>query len=324
MLVREMIAENYVVKGSFFSYRQKDEELSVFFQKTKNKITDYFHYQAYVDSSPGSIFSSYAEMQFKILIENEIPQKGLLSKFRKKEEEPYFKKLRITRRGTPWIVKLNFYPGKFLDADGLNIDIISEPAIFYQIDQLGWNIPIDRKEYSFITYSNTQFIIGLANAMLWSTIKDPKPLQYYSKTELSQKMRKYNFEKIADLLEKGTTKIEIGNSDDGLMDLRSAIEIFLVDLIKRIGESPHPQDKVSANIEILEKLGYLDGKMKGLIIQTLYNGVWSKISDTAVHKREPFNLFDARLCFNVTEEIFDYFIEKVLRYNIKTSTTERK
>ena len=319
-----MIAENFVVKGSFFSFKHNDEDLKDLFQKTKIEVTDYFQSQGYINTSADSFFTSYAEMQFKISIPPNAPKKGLLSRFRKDEEGPYYKKLKTTRRGTPWIIKLYFYPGKVREMNGLNIDIISEPAIFYQIDQLGWNVPFDGQEYSFITYSNTQFVIGLAKAMLWTTKKEPLPVQHYSKTELSQKMRQYNFGKIADLLEKGMAKVEIGYSEDGLTDLRSAIEIFLVELIKRLDHTPHPQDKVGANIDILEKMGYLDGKMKGLIIQSLVNGVWSKISDTATHKRESFNLFDARLFFNISEEIFDYFIEKILRYNIKTSINEKK
>lgn len=319
-----MIAENFVVKGSFFSFKNKDEDLRDLFQKTKNEVTAYLQSQAYINTSADSFFTSYAEMQFKLLIPADPPKKGFLSRFQKVEEEPYFKKLRTTRRGTPWIVKFYFYPGRIRDGDGLNIDIISEPAIFYQIDQLGWKIPIDGQEYSFITYSNTQFIHGLAKAMLWTTKQEPLPIHHYSKTEISQKMRQYQFEKTADLLEKGLSKVEIGNSEDGLTDLRSAIEIFLVELVKRLGQTPHSQDKVGANVEILEKMGYLDGKMKGLIMQSLVNGVWAKISDTATHKREPFNLFDSRLFFNISEEILDYFVEKILRYNIKTSTIEKK
>jgi len=319
-----MIAENFVVKGSFFAFRQNEEDIVEHFKMIREKVDTYCFSQGYTNVTPEPFFGRYGEMRFDLAISPTKPNNGLLSKLKRNREDPYFAKLRVTRKGTPWTVKIYFYPGTYQNINGFNIDIISEPAIFFQIDQLGFDTPIDSKDYSFITYPNIQFVHGLAKAMLWSTITEPRPLQYYLNTELTLKLRKYNFEKPGDLLEKGSSKIEMGASEDGLTDLRSAIEIFLVELVNHLGQKPHPQDKVEANIEILEKMGYLDGKMKGLIVKTLVNGVWSKISDTATHKREPFNLFDARLCYNITEEIFDYFIEKIVRYNIKTSHYETK
>lgn len=59
--------------------------------------------------------------------------------------------------------------------------------------------------------------------------------------------------------------------------------------------------------------------MLGLLTQTLVNGVWVKLSDDAVHGRKSFSLFDSRLFFNLSEDTFDFLIEKVLRYNIKSS-----
>lgn len=314
--VEWMIAENFVIKGSFFSTKMEDD-IRQDFARIKDRAILYFSNRGYDNVSANPIFGNYAELHFEINIPPLKIEKGFLSKFKKDEREPYFEKLKVTRKGTPWSVKLYFTPGKLQEIEGFYVDIISEPAIFYQIDQLGWNIPIDAKEYSFIIYPNTQFVKGFANAMPWAVIKEPCALQQYSKTEISQKMRKYNFVKIADLLEKCELKIEMGNSEDGLTDLRSAIEIFFVDLIKQLGQTPQPQDKVKPNIEILEKMGYLDGKMKGFIIKTIVEGVWNKISDTSTHKREQFSLFDSRLFLSVTEDFFDYFIEKVIRYNSK-------
>jgi hypothetical protein len=49
------------------------------------------------------------------------------------------------------------------------------------------------------------------------------------------------------------------NFFDGLTDLQTAIEFFLFDLITKIGDTPHSQDNVAANITKLQQLGYLDG-----------------------------------------------------------------
>jgi len=109
------------------------------------------------------------------------------------------------------------------------------------------------------------------------------------------------------------------NFFDGLTDLRTAIEFFLFDLITKIGDTPRSQDKVAANITKLQQLGYLNGQMEGLLTQTLVNGVWVKLLDDAVHGRKSFSLFDSRFFFNLSEDTFDFLIEKVLRYNIKSS-----
>lgn len=312
-----MIAENFVIKGSFFLYKSKDQNIRDLFQKIKEKITIYLSSKGYYNSIPDTIFSSYAEMQFELAIPHKEKPKKFILFPKKAEENPYYKQLERTRNGTPWTIKIYFFPGRLGDQEGLNIDIISEPAIFFKIDQMGYNSPIDQQEYSFIIYPNSQFVIGLAKAMFFTTISEPKPIHHIGNTEISLKLKKNNFVKVADLLEKGRSKIEFGNSEDGLTDLRSSIELFFVDLLNRLGQNPNPQDKVEANINILEKLGYLDGKMKSITIRTLYNSIYRVISDEATHKRESLNLFDARLLFSVTEDFFDYMLEKILRYNIK-------
>lgn len=137
-------------------------------------------------------------------------------------------------------------------------------------------------------------------------------------------MRKYGIEKVAELLENGRQKLETGRSEDGLIDLRSAIEIFLVEILKMIGNKPHSQDKVKQNIEVLEKSRYLDGKMKGLLIKILHNSIYDHISDKAAHKREPCYLDDSRYIFDLTDDTFNYLIEKISPNNFKDkSNTER-
>jgi len=313
-----MLAENFVVKGTFFQIKWKDEEWNKFLDRVKFMLIENLKSKGYFYNGPDSFFYKYLEMNFDIIIpKNEsILQYIPFLKKRFEYHSKYFEKLKNTRNDIPWHVKIYLYAGKFKDTDGLFIEITSEPAIFYKIVQVNSNIFIDNERYRYIVYTSTEFIDGIAKSLACTSIKEPKPLLEYIKTEVSEKLKAYNFDKIADLLDKGRKEIELGKTENGLVDLRASIENFLFDLINGIGEKPHPLHQPENNINLLEKIGYLDGKTKGLMIKVLYNGIYQVLSDTT-HKRENVNLFDARLYFNLTEQTFDYLLEKIMRYKIK-------
>jgi len=309
-----MLAENFVVKGTFFQAKLKDEDIKISFDRLKNMLIENLRSKGYVYDGPISFMYNYLEMNFTLIIPDE---KKSLFKKRLDSSVIYFKNLKTTRNDVPWIVKIYLYYGKFRENEGIFIEITSEPAIFYKIVQIKSDIPVDEKEYSFIVYTNKEFVEGIAKSLACVSVKDPKPLMEYIKTEVSEKLKSFNFDKIANLIENGRREIELGRTPYGLDDLRAAIENFLFEIIKRLEENPHPLDKPEKNIELLESIGYLDGKTKGLIIKMLYNGIYIILSDKTIHKREPVNLFDARLYFNLTEQTFDYLLEKILRYKIK-------
>lgn len=191
------------------------------------------------------------------------------------------------------------------------MEILSEPAIFYKIAQLKLNIILDNRNYSYIIYTNRVFIEGLAKSIQAFTIKAPAPLSAYVKTVVSDKLREFNFIEESKLLEKGRKRIEIGEVENGLMDLRVAMERFFFNLVQnKTNLELAPQDKIKANIEKLEKVGYLDGEIKGFLVAISER----LLSNQPAHKRElvmeQYSLFEARLFFNLVEDIFDYFIEK--------------
>jgi ribosomal protein S10 len=310
-----VLAENFVVKGTFFRVKSSSEDLEKFLDSIKTMLIEYIKSKGFEYEGPISFIYRHLEISFTRWIH---PEKKSFFKRKERFEERYFKTLDSARNDFPWIIRVHLYPGKFKDSDGTFIEITSEPAIFYKIVQRGRKVPTEEKEYSFIVYTNKVFVEGVAKSIGCITVKEPKPIAEFIKTEVSEKLRTFEFNKIADLIEKGRNEIELGKTEyGGLDELRAAIENFFFELVKKLEGTPHSLDKPENNIALLESMGYLDGKTKGLIITTLYNQIYKILSDKTTHKREPANLFDARLYFNLTEQIFDYLLEKIMRYKIK-------
>jgi len=98
-----------------------------------------------------------------------------------------------------------------------------------------------------------------------------------------------------------------------LTDLRSSIEIFLVEIVKKIGEKPAPQDKVDTNLNILRTNGYIDDRFFNLLHDVLYKWLWSYLcSNKGVHKREKVNIYEAEFVIHIFEEFMDFLIKKVV------------
>lgn len=311
-----MLAENFVVKGVFFKVKSSKEDYPTLLENLKGMLLENLRSKGYLYAGPDSFSYNFLEMKFDTIIPREISLLQKIPFFREKSGDSYFKQLDKTRQDMPWCLRVYIYPGNFKEKEGLFIEIISEPAIFYKIVQRNPSLFVDEKQYSFIVYTNKEFVDGIAKSLLCSYVKDARPLGEYVKTEVSEKLKSFKFDKIATLLETGRKKIELGNSD-GLVDLRAAIEQFLVELITRLGGKPHSLDKPESNIQLLEKTGYLDGVTKGLLVKVLFNGVYVHLSDGSIHNRKEVNLFDARLLFNLNDQVFDYLLEKILRYKIR-------
>jgi hypothetical protein len=309
-----VLAENFVVKGTFFRPKSPNEDLEKFFDSMRTMLIEYFISEGFEYKGPISFVYRHLAISFERWIP---PEKKSFFKIGKQFEKRYFKQLNSARDDFPWKIRVHLYPGKFKDSDGIFVEIISEPAIFYKIVQMGRKAPTAEKEYSFIVYTNKVFVDGVAKSIGCIAVKEPKPLAEFIKTEVSEKLRTFEFNKIASLIEKGRGEVELGRTEYGLGDLRASIENFFFELVKKLGGTPHPLDKPEKNMELLESMGYLDGKTKGLMISTLYNQIYKILSDKTIHKREPVNLFDARLYFSLTEQIFDYSLEKIMRYKIK-------
>ncbi len=310
----KMLAENFVVKGTFFQAKPEAEDFKSSLDRIKSMLIESLRSKGYKYFGPVSSLYKYLEMEFRRWIPSE--KKSFLKR-RPDPSKTYFKALENTRNDSPWTIRVYLYYGKFKGSEGVFIEITSEPAIFYKITQLQPDITIREEEYSYIVYTNKEFVGGVAKSLACVSVKEPKTLVEYIKTEVSEKLKTFNFGRIADLMENGRKQIELGKTQYGLGDLRAATENFLFELINKLGEKPYPLDKPEKNIELLGSMGYLDEKPKGLITKTLYNGIYKILSDKTTHRRESVNLFDARLYFNLTEQIFDYLLDKIMKYKIK-------
>ena len=265
-------------------------------------------------------------MDFWIDIPIEVKYDGLLEKIfpsNKPPDYPYFKRLKSVKKSTPWRIKIDFVQGSYKDRDGIAVNIISEPAIFHKIVQLGHSDLISAGDYSYIIYENTEFVMDIARAVFLATIKEPEPLNTCVQSDITQKMKNLGFINVGALIDNGRLKIESGHILDGLGDLRSSIELFFYMIVEKLGETPRAQEKLKDNIELLEKAGYIDGETKGLILKVLYNSLYTILSER-IHKREPCLLFNARLYFCLTEQIFDYLIEKIIIHNVKERQSDIK
>lgn len=319
-----MEAENFVVKGKFFIPKSENTDLLKLFNTLQNAIIEYMRSKGYVYSGPVSFFYNYSELEFHLNLPEEISFADRFRKILNRDKynwNKYSKNLIKTRDDMPWRVKIYLYFGKFKENEGIILEIISEPAIFYKIVQLKKDPNVERSDYTYIIYTNREFVEGIAKSIHAFTIKEPTPLSNYIKIVVSNKLRKFGFLEESNLLEKGRKRIESGDIENGLMDLRAAMEKFFFNLVQSKTElEPAPQDKIKANIEKLEKAEYLEGEIKGFLIK-LSNSLYSILSDQPAHKREPikeqYSLFEARLFFNLVENIFEYLVEKIARYNIR-------
>ncbi|MGV9141953.1 MAG: hypothetical protein ACOC1X_03350 [Promethearchaeota archaeon] len=325
-----MEAENFVVKGRFFVPLPKDEEKSGysttrFIIDIKNMVIENLTSKGYLYSGPASIVYNYFELEFRMIYYSKLSITDRLFRFvnpEKKQAENYFKNLGESRDDIPWKVRVYLYMGNHKGFQGIFLDIISESAIFYKIVQLGKNPDIGKQKYKYVIYTNKGLVESVAKSIHSLTIDDPMPLLHFISTNVCNKLQEFGFVDESKLIEKGKGRIETGNIEDGLIDLRVALETFFHNIVKNNTElKPAPQDKIRANIEKLEKSGYLTGDVKGLLIKLAYNSLYIILSDQPTHKREPIkeqcNLFDARLFFELSENIIDYLLERVVRYNVK-------
>ena len=215
-------------------------------------------------------------------------------------------------------MRIHLYTEKYKNILGVMVEVTSLPAMYFQVTQgiSPYFNTLKEEEYSAIIFENSELIESIAKSIHGIIIEHPKPLLEYFKTEVIKKLESLEFKKVAKMLEESKAKIETGKIKEGLDDLRGCIENFLYELIFKIGNKPKPLDKPEKNIELLEKSGYISGEAKGRIKSILYNGIYCFLSDK-YHKREETDLFMARLCIGIVENIFDYLLERCIRYNIK-------
>lgn len=222
----------------------------------------------------------------------------------------YAKSLSATRDDMPFTVTFCFIPTKLQNSEGFAIKIRSEPVIIFKMRNLSIRPKIDEFDYSIIIDSNKQFINEIMLGIGAHVLEKPQTIAEYVVTPTLEKLEKFGFSKIVDLLKQGQTKIERGDTEDGLTDLREALADFVGELVRRKGQKP--TNNMSQNLGTLKELGYIDKWSYEVIHKFLYDWIYSYLSAKPVHRREKINFDDAKFLFTVSENIMSYLSEKIL------------
>ena len=327
-----MSVKNLIVKGKFFRWVSEGQtdpkKISQEMDNIKSVFVTYFENAGYYQKSLYSELYNYANFEFElnnifIPPENAASNKGLLKFFKFKKEVTYFEKLRNLTPGAPTRINLNIIPGLYKDQSVIFIEVISEPAIIRQYQQLQIRRSLNQDDIDLIIYENEQSIERFRKACLLTTIDQPSPLGSFFKTEITEKLKIFGFEEISKLLDNGREDIEKGNTEDGLVDLRTAIERFFVMIIESKGQKAAPQKDVNKNIDKLQGFGYIDEQSQELLIKLCYNGLYTTLSQVT-HDRVSRDLFDSRFQFNIAEQIFDYVLERVIKFKLISIPTKNK
>lgn len=313
-----MRAENYIIKGTFFRSKIKEQYVGNALSDIQIIIKGYFISKGYKDTSPFFLGIKYLEQEFHLAQTPKISKiKKLFGQGEKTQAtKQYFNNLKKTRQDLPGEIKVHVYPGRYNETDGFFVDIISKPIKYLKITQLNESPEISQSEYSFIMNENIEFLNSFAKANSCSIVKEPLPISIFIKTEISDKLRRYGFVKIAEFLEKTNEKLEIGKSVEAVDELVRAIENFLVDLIANLKETPKGLHQPEKNIQLLKDKSYINNEMQGVVYGVLYNNAYLPLKNHE-HLGKDFDLFDLRYIYELAEQSIDYLLEKVWRYKVK-------
>ncbi|KPV61927.1 MAG: hypothetical protein AOA66_1600 [Candidatus Bathyarchaeota archaeon BA2] len=230
------------------------------------------------------------------------------------EDEVYWqrfsKSLRRTRDDVPFKVTFSIIPSKLQDKEGFITTIRSEPVILFKMRNLGMRLSLDEFDYSNIIENSKQFINEIMLGIGAKVLEKAKAIAEYTKTPTLEKLEKFGFKKIASLLRQGKIKIERGDTEDGLTNLREALRDFVSEAVRiRGGE---PKSSITKDLDVLKELGYIDKWMYEVTHDFLYKWIYRYLSAKPVHRRERINFDDAKFLFSVSEEIMSYLLEKII------------
>jgi hypothetical protein len=313
-------AKNLIFEGEYF---YPIREPSEGFITLKKGLTEYLYSQqfALVNSNlnPFTItnFFSLKFIPMGVGSIGDIPIKyRILEKFGRRhtvEQYKYDQWIKYQRVENPFIVQINVR----LQEKGFNLKVIVKSLCYQKLAQSYIkSSQIDQDKYNFIEAEICNFIEEIMSAIHAKELKPPKAQSILNRFRLSPKLDSLGFKSLAELLDRGYSKIQNGKIEDGLMDLRSTFEEFLVECVKLIGEKPESQQKVKDNLCILKNKGYLDDKMFELLKGVLYSFLYSYLSEIPSHKREKsglLNEFDANYSFLLFEDTMDLLLNKILK-----------
>ena len=300
-------AENLIVEGKYYVGIPSSTEADKYFLNIRRMLSDYLYGAGYYEYNIISPFSkNYFSMNFRLGTKGIVPPKR---KYLFKKIEPDFLDcLEYIRIDYPLEISTVFK----LEEKKILIETTSKPVVLFKFIQLHKKPVLNEFRLSCILETNKTFIHQLMSSIHAVPINKPQAKAELKKIYLHDTLEGLELDNLANILERGILKISRGNTEDGLTDLRSSLEIFLYEMVKKINVKPEPQDKIKANLNILKNNGYINDRMFNLIHQVFYNWIFSYLSDKPIHKREILNTNDAEFVYHLVEEFMDYIIKKVV------------
>lgn len=305
--------ENLIVEGKCFYPWDNPQE----YNKFNNMISEFMRQRLYISTTFPTNFieDRFLSMSFVLnfgRMDIKIPFFTKIAMFLRLEnsQKIYETKLGNIREDLPFNIIVYMNSHTLNNQKGFLLNIRSEPVLLFQMRQLRYRPNLDDFRYSNIIETNKQFI----NEIMYGTggviIEKPKVIAEIIHTPFIEVLKNLGFDKIADLLKQGNLKLERGDIEDGLTDLRGALQLFIEEMVKKINQEP--ATNFPSNLDILKKYEYVDAHLYSVIRDTLYEWMYRYISDKPVHKREKININDAKLFFSMSEVLMNYLIEKVV------------
>lgn len=300
-----------IVEGKYYINVGSQDHVKVF-RDVKNRIIEYLlnsGYIPYTNEIP-MISSNFLSMTYGLRMECHSQQdQQVFRLFSRKKKITYFDSLEKIKFDHPFMITINF---RFESEKRLIIHVISKPTYYYQITQLQAKPYLDEFKLSSIIELNKEFIHQSMMAVHAFVLESPKAKSEVVKIHFRDRLDSFNLKDLRVLLEKGATKIENGNTEDGLTNLRSSLELFLVKMVEKIGEKSASQERVKDNLNILKNKGYIDERVFRLVQDILYSWLDKYLSDKPVHKREQLNLYDSKFLYTIFEDVMDFILNKVM------------
>ena len=312
-------AENLILEGKYFVQGKPDVDYA---NTIKKLITQIMNSRGYYSKNEPNPFSP--SKYLSIAFDHELPQfsSHLIDRCKKSLGiitqnaliwGQYQKSLRSTRDDVPLAISFNLYLQSQNGQTGITIIVRSEPAIIVKMRTLGKRPKIDDFDYSAIIDTGKQFIKEVMASFTAVEIEAPKTLANVIFTPTLEKLDKYGFVAVTNLMKEGQLKIQKGNTEDGLTDVREAISLFVVELVKRTGKKPIGGiGSISKNLDLLKEIGYLDHWTHDLIDKNLNDWIYRYLSAKSVHGREKISSDDAEFVYRLTEEVLSYLSEKIV------------
>ena len=310
-------AENLIVEGRYFI---SSEIESKYIDNLKKILVEFMNRKNYDPADRRTIFlpDRFLTMTFDVRLpfENDFSTGlrvkkalGLISET-EMQWQRYRDSLIRTRDDIPKRVTFSIIPSKLQDKEGFVISIRSEPTILFKMRNLQMRPSLDEFDYSDVIESNKQFICNTMQGVGATVLDEPSAIAEYSGTLTLEKLEKFGFHKIVKMLKQGRIKIERGDTEDGLTDLREGLQRFVSEALRRVGGKP--KNKIGADLDALRELGYIDKWAYDLVDYFLCKWIYSYLSARPVHGRERINFDDARFLFSISEELVSYLLEKIL------------